>query len=94
MGSIAGVVVLALGGLVSVLTFVHDVVRLGLPPQGAPKRVPPEVHFLASLLTGTGAFLRWSWMAGGLVFVGHLLVAYLVLRPLIDRFAPSGSQDF
>lgn len=78
------------GGL---MAFLHDVRRLGLPPQGAPKRVPPEIHAFSSLLTGAGAMLLWSWVAASLAFLGHALGAYLVLRPLIERFAPADPPD-
>ncbi|HXX93639.1 MAG TPA: hypothetical protein VEN81_08390 [Planctomycetota bacterium] len=89
----AGMALLAMGGLVSILTFVHDWVRLGLPPQGAPKRVAPEFHLTASLLSATGAGILWGWRMGGLVCTGHFLLAFLVGRPLIERFAPQRRQD-
>jgi hypothetical protein len=84
---------MALGGLFSILTFLHDVRRIGLPPQGAPKRVPPEIHAFSALLTGAGTMVPWTWVSASLVFIGHAPGAYFVAMPLIERFAPSGRQE-
>lgn len=85
--AIIGIGLLTVGGSLSLLTFAHDIRRALLAravPQGAPRRILPEIHLLAALLAGVGAGLHWGWLSGGLC-LGLYLVVYLVIRPLLER---------
>jgi hypothetical protein len=87
---ILAVVFVITGVAISVLTLLHDLQRISISldvPQAAPSRLPPELHVLAAILNAVGWILLRSWIAGSLVFVGHLGVAFGLAPLLIERSA-------
>lgn len=84
------ILILVAGLALSIATFVHDVRRLRVSlsaPQAAPKRIPPEIHLLAGLVTGVGCALPWTWVVGLAVGLVQLVVAVVVAPTLLERLA-------
>lgn len=72
---IMGGVLVVIGLLLLIASFRHERLRhriLREVPQAAPKRVAPELHALAALITAGGVMMLAGWLAG---------LAGLLLRP-------------
>ena len=78
---------LVVGVALSCAVFVHDLRRLRIgtvAPQGAPKRVAPEVHALAALLSAIGSALIWHREAAVLALVLHAVLAWGTAQHVLD----------
>ncbi len=76
---LAATLLLALGGLISLVALVLEWRRSRrTAPYEGMRRVPPEIHFAASLLSAVGAGLAWGWLAAGAIFVGQAAITVFV----------------
>ena len=88
--SIGGLVALVVGIALSCAVFVHDVRRFRIGavwPQAAPKRVAPEVHALAVLLTALGCGLIWGREMALLGALIHAALAWGAAPHILDALA-------
>ena len=95
--SVLGIVLIVAGVVVAFLVWRHDLDRFrigAIEPQGAPKRIAPEVHVITAGLTGFGVGLIWnSQVALGAVAV-QLVLAYAIMPWLLDRLAHWRPKSF
>jgi len=87
---VLAVVLVITGIAISLLTLLHDLQRIRISlemPQGAPSRLPPELHVLAAILNGVGWILLRGWLIGSLVFLGYLAFVLGLAPLLIERSA-------
>ena len=85
-----GIVMIVAGVALSCAVFVHDLRRLrigAVAPQGAPKRMAPEIHALAALLTAIGSALIWHREAAVLALVLHGVLAWSAAPHVLDFIA-------
>lgn len=78
-----GWVLAALGVALSAWALWHDRQRHRIAaevPQAAPSRVPPEIHFLAALVTAGGVWLLAGWPCALGALVGQALLGVWILR--------------
>jgi len=95
--SVLGIVLVIAGVVVAFLVWRHDLERFrigAIEPQGAPKRIAPEVHVISAGLTGFGVGLIWnSHVAFGAVAV-QLVLAYAIMPWLLNWLAHVRPKSF
>jgi len=87
IAQLAGSGLIALGVVTSAAVFVHDILRWRVTreiPQGAPRRLPPELHALAAIATGSGVGLLTHWGLGLAAVAAHGALAYGLIRRWIE----------
>ncbi len=83
----AGSGLITAGVATSAAVFAHDILRWRVTremPQGAPKRLPPELHALAAIATGWGVGSLSHWWLGLAAAAAHGALAYGVIRRRIE----------